>query len=503
MSRRGRALIIIMFLFVCSANMGKENSFESSNEEAIKLLRLKENKKNEARKELNSIEDSSLSETEHEINYSVTFPLEESVENESDVSMCSDDSGSVDYNIKYIKDANLMFIDSTINENGSIEKNKYYGFPFINDNGDVDVNYNFDGTSISFSSIPTISIDKGPIDILPQTPKIYDLMSIGVKIADLNEAKVAALGNEESPDLLEDGPTRYMLFWAKINMIEENYDNNAAQEQPNGLITDQLTSRYKNWKFGLKFERNSSSFISENGTIYTNGCGCIALYNMLYQSGADPYLPALIAFIQLKNADLVMGAFGVNPLDDAAITTLKAGLNLFYNMFLVPLMHVMVPTLTEIIHVDFLAKNPGWLVVELLLPGTGEITKLMISSALEAAIVATAALELFAELYLDSLTTFPDLMEIYSQGEYSPISCISYKTLISNMMEYSQGIITFWVSDNINDGAHTIYVQRTTHIGLTAYNFSGVYPTKIILSQNDPITTESRYIYGYVWRKSL
>lgn len=489
---------------LCSSYIKASDSKEAQNK--IILAKEKMNRKKEAKNVLESIENSSFSETKYEINYSVTFPLEDTDSEASNIALCSDIDNAVSYNIKYIKDANLMFIDSLENNDGSTKENKYYGFPYINDDGDVDVNYSFDGSTVSLGSLPGGPTTGGGIDIggiKPQTPKVYDLMSIGVKIATLNEAKLAAIGSETPVDLLTDGPTRYMLFLAKMNMIESNYKNNAAQKQPNGLITDQPTNKeYEKWKFGLKYEDGSSQFISTNGTLASNGCGCIALYNMLYESGADPYLPALIALIQYMNADLVIGAFGVNPLDDTTKNTLSTGLNLFFNSVVMPLMQASVPILAKLIHDDYLSKNPVWRVTELLLPGTGEIAEATIATALETIILAITTLELFAELYLQSLSSFTDIVKIYSKGDYTAVSCTSYKTFISNMSKYSQGIITFWNDDDISYGAHTVYVRRTAYMSLTAYNFDEDYPKKTITTSVGQFTTDSLYIFGYVWKKS-
>lgn len=489
---------------LCQSFTAKTNEKETEIIQQEKALINKEAKREKARREPKSLKNSSYSETEHEINYA--FSLKGGDDSNTAFADLYDEDETVEYQIKYVKFLDLMFIHSKESNNGEEVENTFYGFAFTNDDGEIDVNYDFDGTSISYSSIipplPGGGIGGGIID--PSvTAKTYDLMKIGVEIATIDQAEGIAKEHIKIPDLLSDGPIEYLLYKAKMKMVEDDYDQNAYLTQPSGIINDQ--NNYSKWYFGLAFDTTNNSFKIEKGTLDKNGCGCIAMYNLLYDSGTKASLAAVIAYTQLCNADLALGAFGVNPLGDDAKEAIKNCLDGFLDEFMVPAMKALASSVSKKIYDEMLSFLPEWLITVLKLT-TEQIlsaTLEMITRALFNAIVDRATTVSFVSSYMNSLSTFTDVIKVFTGDTYTSIPCATYSTFNENLNKYSQSIITYW-NNPITKGAHTVYVKRTGIYTAKIYNPASNGTTATFNTKNgDPFyDNDWQFIYAYVWRKN-
>lgn len=501
MKNRKKILLAMVLPFLLCQGFSNKTVYEEA--ETIpqeKALIKREARRDKARNKLKSLENSSYHETDYEINY--TFSLNYGENSDVAVADLYDEEETVEYQIRYIKFLDLMFIHSKESVNEEEIEHTFYGFAFTNEHGEIDVNYDLEGTAVTYSSIIPPS-GGGGITITPSvTIKTYDLMKIGVEIATIDQARGIASNFINVPNILSDGPIKYLLYKAKMQMVENDYYQNAYLTQPKGLISDQ--NKYSKWYFGLAFDTTNNSFKIEKGTLDKNGCGCIAMYNLLYDSGADVSLAAIIAYTQLCNADLVLGAFGVNPLGDDAKTAIMNCLDGLCEAFLVPLMRSFASEVSKKIYDEMLSFLPEWLrtVLKLTTEQILSATLETITEALIKAIVDAATSSLFINLYMNSLSTFTDVIKTFTGDTYTSIPCQTYSIFNNNINEYSQGIITYW-NDPITLGAHTVYIKRTGTYVVKIYNHGSNGITTFYTKNGDTFySNDWQFIYGYVWRES-
>ena len=107
----------------------------------------------------------------------------------------------------------------------------------------------------------------------------------------------------------------WLFFDAKLRKTKENFDHNITAELPiskNRRDTNNISIRQDNHIFKQSdyTDWNFSFF----GNLAAQGCGVIAVYNMLVDCFGGNYidLPTLIALFETMNADTLFGCFGAN-----------------------------------------------------------------------------------------------------------------------------------------------------------------------------------------------
>lgn len=453
------------------------------------LTTIKTERKEKARNELLAYDDADLAETDDEINYTVSLKDDDGDQNIMMADLAEEDA-SVTYDFKYIKALDLMSIDSS-------EGDTYYGFAYVNDDGEADVQYDFNGVSLTSLDLPD---GKHNQSITITTPTIYELMDIGKKITTFDEVCGIAIGFLQIPTLLVDGPLAYLLYRAKMNIVLSQYIVNSSNTQPSGLIDKQ--SKYSSWTFGAKLDPETKE-ISYPGFLSDNGCGIIAMYNLLNDSNVQISLPALIAVTQMANADLVLGMFGVSPISGNNREALENVLETFFNSTLFQAIEGCISTVADEIFDKCLSKLPDWLytVMKWVYDQIIKATINSIKERLLELIRWDSSLTFFINQYINSVHSFADIVDSFCDEKYTSIPCDDYETCLSYYLAYRQMIMTFWNDKPFSGTAHTIYVKKKSSVSSIAYNYN-TDGSKSFLTPFDKIIQNSeQYIYGYVWKK--
>lgn len=466
-------------------------SIQKANGERVleaNLTTIKTERKEKARNELLAYDGADLSETDDEINYTVSLKDDDGDQNIMMADL-AEESASVTYNFKYIKALDLMVINSS-------DRETYYGFAYVNDDGEVDVQYDFNGASLTSINIdPKENIKNGTI---PLTPKVYDLMNIGLIITDLDDVKGMVRRMIKIPTLLADGPLTYLLFKAKMGMIISQYIENASKGKVDGLISDQ--SLYSSWNFGLSLDQKTGE-LKNPGSLSDNGCGIIAMYNLLNDSNVTISLPTVIALTQMVNADLALGIFGVNPIDGDAKEILAKGLEMIFNTSLTEMMETYVEEVANEIFDNYLSELPDWLftVMKWVFEEVAKATLRKVINTLYELIKWYSSLTFFIDQYLNSMHTFADIVDLFCDDKYEHVVCDEFAVFDTNIRKYSQAIIAFKNEDSIKDGAHTVYIKRIGLYIIEIYNFGSGEIKTFNLIESVSKQIQDRYIYGYVW----
>ena len=471
-----------------------------------------EQKQENSRRYLMSLDHPSLDVSDSEINYSVRLQCQ----GLNGIATYSSGEGT-EYSFKYIKMLDLVEIGS--------EEETFYAYPFINFQGENDVLLEADGIRSVYSerseqsgltpiTIP-ITISK-PDSTIPRDPVTYPLMKIVSELANFDDVQGIAKTVIDIPDIVADGPINYFFYLLKLNMILADYAlNSAAKYQPDGPINGQGNPVFDDWVFGINYTKKDG-FQAGKGNFKNNGCGVIAIYNMLYESGAKPNLASVISLTQLCNADLVLGAFGVNPINKDVIDEIRVGAKVLYQFVLVPLVESVMVKVAEVIYDNMIKKiieEPWW--VAFMIGTFPAIASLVIETVLTTLRATLAAVDLilhFVDDYVRNLGDLSQVVRLFLGNKYTQIDCQNLDSFLDNVSNYSQGVITFWNELNsngkpkIDKGAHTVYVEKTS-FNLTVYNYKDTKgePTTFPLSSfnwMEPFGKESQFIYGYVWKEA-
>lgn len=494
---KAKASFLILFLCFSACQISL-----TQNEEEIStgLNRIEKVNKNQIRNELLSFKDAALIETKEEINYSVTLnDSNNSCDGIMTADLIDDIEAATNYSIKYIKKADLLFINKA-------STFKYSGCSFINLREDVDVRCDFDGiiaTSEVLKGANNVYDDGSPSGVtLPS--EAYELMDISIKIASLDDV-INGIGYSlaKPPSILEDGIIKYAFYKAKMDRIYSSYNHNIKLQQPTGFIIDQ--GNRGDWEFGISYDFNTEEF-KYPGSLKDNGCGVIAMYNLLYDCGAKPSLPAVIALTQLCNADLALGFFGVNPIGDRTRDLIAKSLTLSYDLRIHPFIQSIQDDLVELTYNIYLSLMPWWLVkiMEEFSPGVLEYTKNRIHDAIEFAMSPKKAIIDFIDEYLSNLSDFTDIIELLiDEDDYECIECANYTKFSDKLQLNVQGIITFWNGNPFLSSAHTVYTKRIDEEIVELYNCGkeGIEVLDDFPYSMPMPDTEDQFIYGYVWKR--
>lgn len=475
--KTSKAFFVLLSLLVFPLSLIRPNETIGDVKEELSIAQ----KQDRSRKYLMSLDHPDLSVSDSEINYSVRLRPG----NQGNVAACSSGEAT-EYSFKYIKMLDLVAIDS--------EGKTYYGYPFINSKGEKDVLleahgirsvYSESTEQFGFASIP-ITITK-PDTRIPTEPVVYPLMKIVSELANFDDVQGIAKIVVDVPDIIIDGP-----------------------------INGQGTNDFDEWVFGINYTK-SEGFQAGRGNFKNNGCGIIAIYNMLFQSGAKPDLASIIALTQLCNADLVLGAFGVNPINKEIIDEVRIGAKILYESVLASLVETVMLQVAQIIYENMIKKiieEPWWVCFMIgTCPALAGLVVETILVSLRATFVAANLILHFVDDYLKNLGDLSQVVRFFLGNQYTQIDCLNLEDFINNVTDYSQGVITFWNELNndgkpdVLQGAHTVYVEKSSSFQLSVYNYgnketkAAIFPL-ISLNWEKPFGEGTQYIYGYVWKKA-
>ena len=475
--KTSKAFFVLLSLLVFPLSLIRPNETIGDVKEELSIAQ----KQDRSRKYLMSLDHPDLSVSDSEINYSVRLRPG----NQGNVAACSSGEAT-EYSFKYIKMLDLVAIDS--------EGKTYYGYPFINSKGEKDVLleahgirsvYSESTEQFGFASIP-ITITK-PDTRIPTEPVVYPLMKIVSELANFDDVQGIAKIVVDVPDIIIDGP-----------------------------INGQGTNDFDEWVFGINYTK-SEGFQAGRGNFKNNGCGIIAIYNMLVQSGAKPDLASIIALTQLCNADLVLGAFGVNPINKEIIDEIRIGAKILYESVLISLVETVMLQVAQIIYENMIKKiieEPWWVCFMIgTCPALAGLVVETILVSLRATFVAANLILHFVDDYLRNLGDLSQVVRFFLGNQYTQIDCLNLEDFINNVTDYSQGVITFWNELNndgkpdVLQGAHTVYVEKSSSFQLSVYNYgnketkAAIFPL-ISLNWEKPFGEGTQYIYGYVWKKA-
>lgn len=483
-------------------------------------------KKKEIKSCLLKEEESSFNETNNEIFYSFKTNSISTPEYIITTDLAAESNSTPKkYDIEYIKGLNLFCINS-FDTSTSEKKNsakRIYGFPYRTNDNELDVLFDVDGAQMSYSQTDSLlaATDFQKTEINQNIDGIdlslYPLMKICTNIAIYDDANSLAKDLQVIPTILGDGPVQYIIYRAKIDKIVSDYNHNKELTQPTGIINDQ--GKYTNWNFGYSIKFNSDKSVDSvsEGNLSENGCGCIAMYNLLFDSGANPHLPTIIALTQLCNADLAFGLFGVNPVGEEAISLISSALIEILEVIVIKQLFYYVDEIADLLFNHYLTSCPWWVKAVLKFTAKAWVTAevIKIKAALNKALKVA---QYFVSAYLTSLSDFSKVISLFTKDKYSEVDCLTFQSFKDNLYAYRQGIFTFWNSTNdcsniidfINEGAHTVYVKKTLISSYTVYNYSNktsksfrffsMYQNSDLVES--PINHDFQYIYGYVWRQA-
>ena len=389
-----------------------------------------------------------------------------------------------EYDITYIKFIDLMFIDfNYLDCDGNILfLGNSYAYPFENENGERDIMLDFYSQTVFYSTFygkrdrntPNKKMLR-PIDFPPPVFEYdYDLISISYCVSTFDDALGLSYSFVVIPDILTLGPLPYLFYQWKLELTSHDFlinnDLNSTNPLPSGYINGQSLFDYHfdQWAFGIGTSEHPA-------TISKAGCGCIAVYNLLYDSirpnGVTPHLPSIIALTQLCNADLFGGVFGTNSFPDFAINQVIYILESVYEQDIKPVLESLIIPLSVIIVGTYVGVS-GWL--DLFFPGLTEAIAITIQTAL---ITSIAAVSLFLNWFLAQQNNISSVISLVIY----PHSCLTYTNLSSfegAVSTKKQGFLASWNyanSDgtiNFNDGLHIVYFNHDVLLNrFTFYNY--------------------------------
>lgn len=406
--------------------------------------------KNSIKSNLMSFENSSLTERSGIFEYRADVPIKSS-KSESFVPIrnkATPTPNKSSISAVCVKDLGIMTIDF---DNQSGGRSTAYGFPFIDEKGKYDVSIDYLGETALASQILSepASLTQSDFLIIDKEPSLYPIASISIMFAEYSAALPLAHKCVKVPDLLKDGPIEYALYETKISIACSHYIHNKEKKNPTDIINNQ--NDYADWKFGI------------GNNLSNNGCGVIAMFNLLFDSTAKPNLALLIALTELCNADLLWGIFGVNPIPDELLKTLPPLIEDCFDYVIAPITAALIPTLSASIYTLGLTATPPWL-MPLLAPVYVLSVETIVASLSAVLLSAAMFIKEFIPWYVENMHDIRDVISIVSSKRFDSFSSLS--SFDDCIRSKRQGIISFWNNVgndgkvNIAKGAHTIYIKR-------------------------------------------
>lgn len=425
------------------------------------------------------------------------------------------DDYTISFDALYMSQIDLLFLDVYINdENGNnIGIEEIYGYSLINDEGNMDILYDFYGytfyssdfgTTETIENVVSHSICQSIIGDDLGGSIIYPILSVSNAIVGIDDAIVNAQNRFQPPDIFEDGPIEYIMYYSKLKIIKDDFlhnsNNNLNPEyrQPQGYIYSQSDSKWTNWKYGL-------------GTISSSGCGIISMYNFLISTGYQPDLPTLIALTQLLNADVLYGKFGTNTYPPGTFFISSDVFESVFTNYVLPIAMSIIPNISLVIYnLGFSYIQSWW---ESWFGSIPSNQSIFTTALIETAFIDTiAVLEVFVEWYWRSLRNIVDVISIF--GFNNIYTATSLMDLITNSIVSQYFIINIWnyVDANglpiLTGGSHSFFVIRHGNQFNAINKRTNKYGNDIYSSLSNLIDINSakaqeKFISGIVMRQNI
>jgi len=370
----------------------------------------------------------------------------------------------------------LCLKDDLTGENDVFER--IYAYPTIdNETEKYDLKLDIHGNTILTSNIDVSNkidisklsselfvIDRPIIDIGLKTNVLYPIVDVALDLVQFSKAQTMVAGIINIPSLSLTNPLPYFFYTAKVELAKQHYNHNIVQtNQPGHYIDSQAA--YGNFKFGIS-ERNLGQLRAPN--IDSTGCGIVAAYNMLKDSGANIDFPSLIALYEICGADLLGGYLGVNPvpdyLDTIVIPVASASLLAVYASVLQPILNLALTFIEPL-----LFALCSWTPLDLIIPLISITVAVSAATAIRVIINESGrAVSEFLNWYSTYSKSETEMLRLFYGNKLLDYSFTNFSGFKTKLATRSQAIICFWNGMNddgsidVSDGAHFIYVKSNS-----------------------------------------
>lgn len=387
-----------------------------------------------------------------------------------------------------ISDLGILTIDVSSDQTAAKRIN---GFPLLKSDGTYDVSLDFGHGTIfaseilvadSLTCIENLVIDK-------ETTTLYPIASISLSLATYASATSLAFSYVKVPNLFVDGPTEYAMYEAKLAIAAAHYAANKKNKNPTSIL--EVQSNLSDWHFGI------------GNNLAKNGCGVIAIFNFLFDSGAKPNLAILIAITELCNADLLWGIFGVNPIPDELFKAASALIEKGFDCFIMPIMMKLIPTLSVTIIGFCSTIVPAWL-IPLLGPACAITMDTIIASLSAILLSASVFVKEIMPWYVRNMHDIKDVLNLICANNFSSHPVLG--SFGKRMHERRQGVVSFWNKIDKNGmidvlgGAHTVYIRKEVDGFYCANNNKVNIPSQSVyeIIDSNEKNANKKFIWGYI-----
>lgn len=485
---RLKLLFVFLFSTLLVLSSANENVFnnphiEEGNFISPIIVRTDEIDKLSSTEYLYSFDNACLYENESTIRYSSTAPVDKffRVEQLSDSNF---ENGYYKIELLYIKLFDLIQIKVIeYADNIFVEESTFYGYPFIREDGKIDVKLDAYGISLYFSDYFDYETLEEKDSDGGHLPIIYDgddyipsIMHISYCVSDYNSDDLEGLAYSSfpQPNILTDGYLPYLYYRMKLDLAYSDFLVNDAlndaivnpyNENEVGVydyINNQSTTHFglnwDDWRFGL-------DSLGMNANITEAGCGCISIFNMLfdcymtYSNSPRPHFPSIIALVQLCNADLLCGIFGASTIPTNILNYIGLYASDAYIDYVEPLLYALVPAVSATI-LAVCVGTSGWL--EAFMPGLTVFTIAAIEAALYETITESGPFISWYTSHINDLSVPIGLVI----GTYTCVDKTTLSSFNTSMAYRLQGIVSFWnETDEFGNyllikKMHSVYVRR-------------------------------------------
>lgn len=192
----------------------------------------------------------------------------------SDQNLKDLDKSQLLYKVTYDAETNRVIASATITkEDGSVEYDEISGLAFINEKGETDAYMDIDGETVLLSELNGAGVIEncGWLSrLIKRVATVFPVLAVVTAVVHVVQESFAIT----------------------------NWNYNKTLPKPVGYINNQRGR--KNWKYGV------------GSNIADNGCGVIAIYNVMQKLGRHVDFADLIFDIDSKSGDLFYGIGGVD-----------------------------------------------------------------------------------------------------------------------------------------------------------------------------------------------
>lgn len=387
----------------------------------------------------------------------------------------------------------VISIDVGIKDNTGevLGQTTVYGYPFTNDDGELDVELDLFGNVTTASDLLLganprdfdLDIGTGIRESLIQGHLLTDMAVISNNLATFSQAQTYAKSILDIPALDEDVTAifDYLMYRFEVMLATSNYQHNKLLPNPTGLIEDQ--NDLSDWKFGFK-------------TLDDNGCGIVSIFNLLYESGANPNLALLTALAEMGNVELLFAVFGPNPIDSDPsaiqhqIDIIMANINT--DTFLTFLYGQIDDLAVRLALNVFDPSNPPWYCF-----GSKDLTQLafdavvaIISGGLKSLVpTGRVLLEILLPFLMRYRNGLGKILDVVLGEEYTYVQYTSYNAFRNNVLNHRQFIVCYW---NEAGGSGLPNILEGAHFRYGTVNTSGVRKKYDMHNSNQTIASSAR-----------